>query len=61
LGILDLLGLLGLLGLLAVVYTAIRLWRRYTERERHHRRQVLDRWQAQPPNEHTATGENGTS
>ncbi len=56
----ELLLVSALLALLAVVYLLIGLWRRYIQREHSRRRQILDRWQAQPPNEHNATGENGT-
>jgi cytochrome c-type biogenesis protein CcmH/NrfG len=46
--------------LLVAVYVLTGVWRRYSRRSRTRRRQVLDRWQAQPPNEHTSTEENGT-
>ena len=45
--------------LLVAAYVLTGVWRRYIRRRRTRRQQILDRWQAQPPPEHNATGENG--
>ena len=51
--------LLILLALLVVVLLLIGRQRRFVERLRQRReRRILDRWHAQPPNEHNSTGGN---
>jgi hypothetical protein len=54
--------------LLVAAYVLTGVWRRYIRRGRTRRRRrrrtrrlrILDRWQAQPPSEHTTTGEDST-